>query len=138
MALHAIIYHGRFQLNYERLKADPDNFQIIKEDGSLRPVSPPSAKVTGLVFGNMERKGAPRSQRFCIVKVQDIVLGTPVDLDLARHTGGKGLGPNGCQMEDEYARNLLEDLALANPVQKQGLLTLVERFLPKEESLSKV
>ncbi len=129
MAVHTIVYHGRFNLNYERLKADPENFQIIKEDGSLRSVLPPLAKATGLVFGNMERKGVPETEHFCIVRVDDIVLESPVNLDLKRHTGGKGLGPRGCLFGDEYAQNLMDDLVEANAAQKQGLLALAQRFL---------
>ena len=115
--IHTILYYGRLDLNFQRLRKLGDDFKIARPGSrDFTEVASPSGKVDGIVFGYMEKshRGLGNA-RFCAVKVDDVVLDTPVLLKPERHTHGKGFGPRASQFGDVSARNLLADIIQHNP-----------------------
>lgn len=120
--IHTIIYFGRYNLNFERLRAHPPPFARFMrhgESGVEQAINEPSPRVDGIVFGYMEKgmEGLHTEDAFWAVAVGDIVLQNPIKLDRLRHTDGKGFGPSASQFGDASARALLEDIIRENPSQ---------------------
>lgn len=126
MAIHTILYYGQCGLNWERLKTNPNDFQIKGPDDQFRAVDPPSKKVDGICFGYMNKADGLKAN--FAVKVGENVLDKPVRLVTALHTDGKGFGPQASQFGDEAARCLLEDIICENPAQSAALSTVYEQY----------
>jgi len=131
---HTILYHGRFELNFDRLHRLKDDFTIKRtEDKGLATVASPSDKVDGIVFGYMEKS----KRRFFAVKVEDVILSKPVRLVPDLHTDGKGFGPAASQFGDQSAKRLLEGIIAQNPGQEDELGQIYESHFGAAGDLEK-
>ena len=123
--LHALVYHGSFEVNYDHLAAGATTYTAT--DGSARPLEKVPANVDGVVFGYMERSG----KKFIAVRVQfedhDIVLRSPIVLDPMRHMGNRRFSPRPVKIQDDFASTLLDDLIATNPEQQTELALLLNR-----------
>jgi len=119
---HTIIYHGRYTLNFERLRAYEGHLQDFTRL-TERTLDSPSSKVDGIAFGYMQD-----GDRFLAVRVNDVVLAKPIELDPRIHTDGKGFGPTPSQFGDKSAKKLLKDIIEANPKQEAELIQLYDVF----------
>ena len=131
--IHTIIYFGRYNLNFERLRSHPPplaTFMRHDESGAEWTIDEPSPKVDGMVFGYMQRgkEGLRTEDAFYAVAVGDIVLQNPIRLNRSRHTDGKGFGPSASQFGDASARALLEDIMRSNPAQATELREVERDF----------
>ena len=122
---HALVYHGSFELNYDRLAAG--NRSYTATDGTSRPLERVPDNVDGLVVGYMERSG----KKFSAVRLQfedrDIVLRSPVALDPMRHMGNRRFSPRPVSIADDVASVLLDDIIAQNPAQQTELALLLNR-----------
>ena len=123
--LHALIYHGSFELNYPALK--PGATRFVSTGGGETAIASPPVAVDGVVIGYMERTG----KKFFAVRVafdeHDVVLGNPVALDQMRHMGNRRFSARPIQLDDEHMSVLLDDLLAQNPAQHPELALLVNR-----------
>ena len=123
--LHALVYHGSFELNYDRLSAGAVTY--VSTDGSARPIEKTAPNIDGVVFGYMERSG----KKFIAVRVQfethDIVLRSPIVLDPMRHMGNRRFSPRAVTIQDDVASSLLDDILAANLEQQIELALLLNR-----------
>jgi hypothetical protein len=113
---HALFYMGKFSLNFDELSAESTEY--VKPDGSKAPFGEPSVSTDGITFGYMEKPG----HRCFAVKVGDVMLDVPVQLEPDRHSDGKNHGPQPAQFGDESARALLADTIRRNPAQAEDIL----------------
>ena len=122
---HALVYHGSFELNFERLA--PGSAAYTATDGSSRPLERVPENIDGLVVGYMERTG----KKFWAVRLRfedrDIVLRNPVALDRMRHMGNRRFSPKPVIIQDEVASALLDDIIGQNPEQQTELALLLNR-----------
>ena len=122
---HALVYHGSYELNFERLA--PGNASYTATDGDLRPLAPVPGSVDGLVVGYMERT----AKKFAAVRLRfedhDIVLQNPVMLDPMRHMGNRRFSPRPVVIQDDVASALVDDILTANPDQQTELALLLNR-----------
>ena len=122
---HALVYHGSFELNFERLAPGSANYTAT--DGSARPLEQVPGNVDGLVIGYMERAG----KKFWAVRLQfedrDIVLRNPLALEPMRHMGNRRFSPRPVVIQDEVASVLLDDIIAQNPDQQTELALLLNR-----------
>ena len=131
--IHTVLYHGRYNLNLDRLReyeGHLHDFKRLDEEGNEWELESPSKNVKGIVFGYMEKgkEGLPDTDRFFAVRVEDVVLRNPIRLEPDLHTDGKWFGPQPSQFEDESARKLLADIIEANPEQSTELMRIYNRF----------
>jgi len=123
---HSIGYMGRFERSFASLR--PGTREYFREDGTVGRVDERPADVDGVFFGYMERQG----KTFVAVRAQhgeiDVIVKNPVVLDPARHTDGKGFGPNPSRFGDESATRLLADLIAANPDRERELRQIEDRL----------
>ena len=122
---HALVYHGSFELNYDRLAAGASSYTAT--DGTSRPLERVPQSIDGLVVGYMERSG----KKFSAVRLQfedrDIVLRSPVALDPMRHMGNRRFSPRPVAIADDVASVLLDDIIAQNPDQQTELALLLNR-----------
>jgi hypothetical protein len=122
---HALIYHGSFELNYDRLA--PGTTTYVATNGSSRPVEVVPSTIDGIVVGYMERSG----KKFSAVRVRfedrDIVLRSPVALEPMRHMGNRRFSPRPVAIQDDVASVLLDDIIAQNPDQQRELALLLNR-----------
>lgn len=116
---HSIAYHGPYS-NWALLRRGATTY--ARRDGSERPIPESGPGVDGIRFGHMQDSSA---RRFLAVRAmrgsEDVVFGTPVEIEPARHTDGKGFAPPPTTFGDESARQLLTDALAANPAQAPEL-----------------
>lgn len=112
--IHTLVYFGDMENNHHLLISD--TCTRIDRSGHVVAISPPAAKVNGLVFGYMQE-----SNDYYAVVVENVVLLRPLKLDKGRHSDGKGYGPKASQFGDDSARRLLDDIISQNPFQRQML-----------------
>lgn len=123
--VHALRYHGDFQLNYEALV--PGCTEMQSESGRRVPLVAWPDAVDGVCFSYMERRG----RKFVVVRVQfeehDVVLPVPVPLDPERHLGYRRLGPEPTPLSDPLASTLLDDVIESNPDRTIEIALLLNR-----------
>jgi hypothetical protein len=125
--LHALMYHGSFETNFPALKPGARTFR--GSDGTDRVLGEWPADVEGLRVGYMERAG----KRFVAVRVMDdqadIVVAHELLLDPPSHMGyGKRFSAEPTLIEDDAARQLLDDLIARNPDQRSELEAVKSRM----------
>jgi hypothetical protein len=122
---HALVYHGAFEVNYDRL--EPGGASYTSTDGSAVPIDKVPDSVDGMVVGYMERTG----KKFTAVRVRfeehDIVLRSPVVLDPLRHLGNRRFSARPVVIQDNVASVLIDDIIAQNPDQQTELALLVNR-----------
>lgn len=122
---HALVYHGSFELNFERIAPGASSYRST--DGDERPIEPPPLNADGLVVGYMERSG----KKFSAVRLQfedrDIILGNAVPLDPMRHMGNRRFSARPVVIQDDVASVLLDDVIAQNPAQQTELALLLNR-----------
>jgi len=122
---HALVYHGSYELNYDRLA--PGAASYLATDGKERPLAPVPEAIDGVVVGYMERP----AKKFAAVRLRfgehDIVLKNPVVLDPMRHMGNRRFSPRPVIIRDDVASALLDDIIAANPDQQTDLALLLNR-----------
>ncbi|HEY0994576.1 MAG TPA: hypothetical protein VGD77_01170 [Gemmatimonadaceae bacterium] len=123
--VHALRYHGDFQLNFDALA--PGATGMIAEGGDRVPLVPWPGAMDGVGFSYMERRG----RKFVVVRVQfeehDVVLPVPVPLDPERHLGYRRLGPEPTPLSDPLASTLLDDVIELNPDRTSEIALLLNR-----------
>src|SRR2546423_13327590 len=123
--LHALVYHGSFELNFSRLVTGATSY--LATDGAPRPLASRPGLVDGLVIGYMERAG----KKFSAVRLQfenfDITLRNPVPLDRMRHMGNRRFSPQPVVLNDDFASVLLDDILVQNPSQQVELALVINR-----------
>jgi len=123
---HSIGYLGHYDRSFADLR--PGIRDHLREDGSVGHVDERPPEVDGVFFGYMERQG----KTFVAVRAQygelDVVVRHAVLLDRARHTDGKGFGPNPSRFGDDSASRLLADMIAANPDSAHELRQIVDRL----------
>jgi hypothetical protein len=122
---HALVYHGSFELNYDRLS--PGQFVYTATDGTERKLSKVPPVIDGLVVDYMERSGKKFSAVRLRFEDRDIVLGNPVVLDPMRHMGNRRFSPRPVEIKDDVASVLLDDIIAQNPEQQVELALLLNR-----------
>ena len=122
---HALVYHGSFELNFDRLA--PGAASYTATDGSVRPIEKVPPNVDGVVFGYMERSG----KKFTAVRVHfethDVVLKNPIVIDPMRHMGNRRFSARPVPIQDDVVSSLLDDIIAANPGQQTELALLLNR-----------
>ncbi len=119
--IHAIIYLGSLDINFASLTGDTNKY--CDAGGNEHAARDPSDAVNGIVFARMQRG----KQEFA-VRAADVVLHEPVLLVPARHSDGKGYGPNPTNFGSDSAQRLLADMAEANPNLRDRLGALREQI----------
>lgn len=125
MTLHAIVYHGKFELNRTRLS--PVTHEMRLKDGSIKSL--PVSRAEGIRFGYMTRGKSD----FVLVKAGDVVLDTPVALCRSRHMEGKKVAPSPTSVGHAAAANLLSDAIASNPhlrTSLEALYALTGKLIP--------
>ena len=122
---HALVYHGAYELNYDRLERGTTTYTAT--DGSSRPLERVPDAIDGVVVGYMERTG----KKFAAVRVRfedhDLVLRTPIVLEPMRHMGNRRFSPRPVVIQDDVASALLDDIIAANPDQQTELALMLNR-----------
>ena len=122
---HALVYHGSYELNYDRLT--PASVRYLATDGKERALAQVPDGIDGVVVGYMERP----AKKFAAVRVHfgdhDIVLKNPVVLDPMRHMGNRRFSPRPVVIQDDVASALLDDIIATNPDQQTELALLLNR-----------
>jgi predicted HNH restriction endonuclease len=75
-------------------------------------------------------------QEFFAVKVEDLVLTTPVHLIPRLHTDNKGFGPKASHFGDKSAKRLLSDIIVRNPEQETDLMAVYNRYFDTDFEFS--
>lgn len=124
---HALMYHGSFEANSSRLKSGATTF--IGSDGSEHAIPEWPDEADGLRIGYMEKAG----KRFVAVRViddkADVVLGNELLIDPPSHMGyGKRFSPEPTVIEDDAAKQLLNDIIEKNPEQRSQLAAIRDRM----------
>lgn len=112
MRTHALYYHGPFELNFRDQLGSGGSY--LKRDGKTRSPWRGPSSITGIRFGQMEKK----SRKHVITRLtsfdSDVCLNTPVP--------GKDSGPNGTRLTREGALAFLEAALKVNPELRDVLL----------------
>jgi hypothetical protein len=121
------MYHGAFESNFSKMKSGATTF--LGSDGSERVIPDWPDEADGLRIGYMEKAG----KRFVAVRVMDdkadIMLGNELLLDAPSHMGyGKRFSPEPTVIEDDAAKQLLNDLIEKNPDQRAELKAIRSRM----------
>lgn len=123
--VHALRYHGDFQLNFDTLV--PGCTEMVSGRRGRLPLAPWPGSVDGVCFSYMER----RNRKFVVVRVQfeehDVVLPVPVPLDPERHLGYRRLGSEPTSLDDSLASALLDDVIELNPGRATEIAFLLNR-----------
>lgn len=121
---HCFMYHGAFERNFQNLKPGATTFE--GSDGATHPIPAWPQGADGVCIGYMEKPG----KKFMAVRVvygkTDVVLGTELVLDAARHMGyGKRFGAAPTLVDDDGIMiTLLEDIMKKNPAQGDQLMPI--------------
>ena len=124
---HALMYHGSFEANFSTMKAGATSF--MGSDGSQAQIPDWPDEADGLRIGYMEKAG----KRFVAVRVMDdkadIMLGNELLLDPPSHMGyGKRFSHEPTIIEDDTAKQLLNDIIEKNPDQRAELKAIRDRM----------
>jgi hypothetical protein len=123
--LHALLYHGPFDLNFARLVSGTS--VLTTSEGASVGIPPRPLQADGIAIGFMDR----RAGRFFAVRLQygddDVVLRSPIGIDAIRHLGGRRLTPTPIVITDDLASSLLDDVIAANPAQAMEIGVLISR-----------
>ena len=121
------MYHGGFEANFSKMKSGATTF--LGSDGSERVIPDWPDEADGLRIGYMEKAG----KRFVAVRVMDeksdVMLGNELLLDPPSHMGyGKRFSPEPTIIEDDTAKQLLNDIIEKNPDQRAELKAIRDRM----------
>lgn len=121
------MYHGGFEANFSRMKSGANTF--LGSDGSERVIPDWPDEADGLRIGYMEKAG----KRFVAVRVMDdqddVMLGNELLIDPPSHMGyGRRFSPEPTVIEDDAAKQLLNDIIEKNPDQRQQLAAIRDRM----------
>jgi hypothetical protein len=123
---HALMYHGAFESNFSRMKPGAKTF--LGSDGVERSLQDWPEEADGLRIGYMEKAG----KRFVAVRViddeGDVVLENELLIDPPSHMGGKRFSPEPTVIEDDAAKQLLNDIMDKNPDQIRQLKPMRDRM----------
>jgi hypothetical protein len=124
---HALMYHGGFEANFSRMTSGANTF--LGSDGSERVIPDWPDEADGLRVGYMEKAG----KRFVAVRVMDdqddVMLGNELLIDPPSHMGyGKRFSPEPTVIEDDTAKQLLNDIIEKNPDQRDRLTAIRDRM----------
>ena len=124
---HALMYQGSFEKNFASLASGARSFVGSDEREHEIPAWPEN--VDGLRVGYMEKAG----KRFVAVRVMDdkadIMLDNELLLDPPSHMGyGKRFGHEPTIIEDDTAKQLLNDIIEKNPDQRAELKAIRDRM----------
>ena len=124
---HALMYHGSFESNFANLKSGATSFR--GSDGAERVIPDWPDEADGLRIGYMEKAG----KRFVAVRVlddkADVVLRNELLLDAPSHMGhGKRFSPEPTIIDDDPAKQLLNDIIEKNPDQRAELKAIRDRM----------
>ena len=122
---HIMRWLGRIGNNYKDLQPKPAQF--ITSTGAVTPVSPFPVDFKGIRFYCMEDMSGGKSVGY-VVMIDDFKLISPLLLHYEKHTDGKRIGPRGCSFGDDSAKNLLTDIAIQNPDQKETISQIYEKY----------
>ena len=121
------MYHGSFEANFSKMKAGATSF--LGSDGSQAEIPDWPPEADGLRIGYMEKAG----KRFVAVRVMDnkadVMLGNELLIDPPSHMGyGKRFSPEPTIIEDDTAKQLLNDIIEKNPDQGAELKAIRSRM----------
>lgn len=121
------MYHGSFESNFSTMKAGATSF--TGSDGAQAQLPDWPEEADGLRIGYMEKAG----KRFVAVRVMDdksdIMLGNELLIDPPSHMGyGKRFSPEPTIIEDDTAKQLLNDIIEKNPEQRAELKAIRDRM----------
>lgn len=121
------MYHGGFESNFSRMKSGASTF--LGSDGSEHVIPPWPDEADGLRVGYMEKAG----KRFVAVRVisdkDDVVLENELLIDPPSHMGyGNRFSPEPTIIEDDAAKQLLNDIIEKNPEQRAKLTAIRDRM----------
>jgi hypothetical protein len=121
------MYHGGFEANFSTMKSGATTF--LGSDGSERVIPDWPDEADGLRIGYMEKAG----KRFVAVRVMDdkddVMLGNELLIDPPSHMGyGKRFSPEPTLIEDDTAKQLLNDIIEKNPEQRAQLTAIRDRM----------
>ena len=121
------MYHGSYEANFSKMKAGATSF--MGSDGSQHEIPDWPDEADGLRIGYMEKAG----KRFVAVRVMDdkadIMLGNELLLDPPSHMGyGKRFSHEPTIIEDDTAKQLLNDIIEKNPDQRAELKAIRDRM----------
>ena len=121
------MYHGSFEANFGKMRAGATSF--LGSDGSQAEIPDWPREADGLRIGYMEKAG----KRFVAVRVMDakadIMLGNELLIDPPSHMGyGKRFSPEPTIIEDDTAKQLLNDIIEKNPDQGAELKAIRDRM----------
>jgi hypothetical protein len=121
------MYHGGFEANFSRMKSGANTF--LGSDGSERVIPEWPDEADGLRIGYMEKAG----KRFVAVRVMDdlddVMLGNELLIDPPSHMGyGRRFSPEPTVIEDDAAKQLLNDIIEKNPDQRAQLTAIRDRM----------
>ena len=124
---HALMYHGSFESNFSRMKPGATSF--LGSDSSERVIPDWPDEADGLRIGYMEKAG----KRFVAVRVMDdqgdVILGNELLIDPPSHMGyGKRFSPEPTIIDDDAAKQLLNDIMEKNPDQRAELKAIRDRM----------
>ena len=124
---HALMYHGSFEANFSRMKSGAATF--LGSDGAEHEISDWPDEADGLRVGYMEKAG----KRFVAVRVMDdksdVMLGNELLIDPPTHMGyGNRFSPEPTIIEDDAAKQLLNDIIEKNPEQRSQLTAIRDRM----------
>jgi hypothetical protein len=121
------MYHGSFEANFSKMKAGATSF--LGSDGSQAAIPDWPTEADGLRIGYMEKAG----KRFVAVRVMDnkadVMLGNELLIDPPSHMGyGKRFSHEPTIIEDDTAKQLLNDIIEKNPDQRAELKAIRDRM----------
>jgi hypothetical protein len=124
---HALMYHGGFEANFSKMKSGATTF--LGSDGAERVIPDWPDEADGLRIGYMEKAG----KRFVAVRVthdkSDVMLENELLIDPPSHMGyGKRFSPEPTIIEDDTAKQLLNDIIEKNPEQRAALKAIRDRM----------
>jgi hypothetical protein len=124
---HALMYHGSFESNFSKMKSGATTF--VGSDGSQHHIPDWPDEADGLRIGYMEKAG----KRFVAVRVMDdkadVMLGNELLIDPPSHMGyGKRFSHEPTIIEDDTAKQLLNDIIEKNPEQRTELKAIRNRM----------
>lgn len=124
---HALMYHGGFEANFNRMKAGDTSF--LGSDGSRHVIPEWPDEADGLRVGYMEKAG----KRFVAVRVKDddddVMLENELLINPPTHMGyGNRFSPEPTVIQDDAAKQLLHDIIEKNPGQRAELMAIRDRM----------
>jgi len=121
------MYHGSFEANFSQMKSGARTFR--GSDGSEKTIPDWPDEADGLRIGYMEKAG----KRFVAVRVMDdksdVMLENELLIDPPSHMGyGNRFSPEPTMIEDDAAKQLLNDIIEKNPDQRAELSAIRDRM----------